>query len=1016
MSQCVVYVNYPPVSLIEDRQGVYNIFNKFGEIIKLFCDNEYKKFIKIYYKDPLSPSIAYEQINNKPPLFLSLTLREDKSPITKVNRNRLSSNFLNSSKLLNDSVHDSCSSTNSNMGDEEVEVSLLPTFLYDIFGDEISIFKDDNNRAFVSIDELKRHNFQLFDESKQPPPITEEDYLQELKVYLSVKVRKFQMLHRQHIITTSASSSIINEIINDYKSSKPLTPVSKQQSPSNSVTKFGNKNVRKTINGAFNDAKENNSPNIENSRRKYIVPENINVVPLPLNTPIEVSVTYGVNERRCYVYLKSRESDIRTLTRRVEIEAKKSSPVENPIVGNIYAAIYEGEWHRAIVQGVNPLKVQYIDFGNDNDFPLKEVRHLSEALCNCPWEGVCINFGTNPVPGRLEYGSILHIIALRFNTDHSYQVKKASEERHDFNRNVNFERNKVEKMNVETQFVENKNKKPVVDEEKKDENVAKIETPNRLNALNMLKQKIAGTSKEILNPPRSTILEIYNSGSGLLQYVDNIEGNHIVFTIPAAAELELEKLDSLSDVVSKNDSFQANIGDTVAVYKEEEDKWYRGTVIEKTNDSYHIALIDYGKIEITSTVYKLDKAISDIGEFCCVCVGSEKFLTEANKGHIMFEVVSKNQVQLTYSDKSKETVSCTRWDPFPKNVDKIKPKEIEPIFTKPKQMELKNGDLCKLSNFIQGKLFVKTKDCLNSYKKIMNSISEYKADKLENPKQSQIALCSYKNSKDLYRVMILNINNTQVEVEYFDLGVTNQVNINSLKTISESLATNPIPIIPITLIGYETNEFNEEEFEKIRNISESTKRFSANIVSNTPLIYDLVCDNESLTKTLKKLRKDPDRFLYEDVPKNDFTGKVNVLCFDQSNDSAVVFVNMDDESLNQLTYITEASQKFQYNEPYVPIEDEVCFANYEAEWHRARVLEANPDLDTFKVIFIDYGNVSTVSSTNIRKLNDDLKTIPNLTLICKINDLNGGTITVGNNYTISILNKDKNGTYTVNIV
>lgn len=79
-------------------------------------------------------------------------------------------------------------------------------------------------------------------------------------------------------------------------------------------------------------------------------------------TEVEISIPLSNNE---YWAHKKQDSEARTnLMMELQDVARKSRNVQ-PIIGDIYAVLYETLWHRVMVISLNPVKVHFIDFGND---------------------------------------------------------------------------------------------------------------------------------------------------------------------------------------------------------------------------------------------------------------------------------------------------------------------------------------------------------------------------------------------------------------------------------------------------------------------------------------------------------------------------------------------------------------------------------------------------------------------------------------------------------------------------
>lgn len=91
-------------------------------------------------------------------------------------------------------------------------------------------------------------------------------------------------------------------------------------------------------------------------------------------TEVEISVSLGNGE---YWIFNLKDSEMRTnLMTELQDVAKRSHNVQ-PIIDGVYAVLYEALWHRAVVISLNPVKVHFLDFGNDEilqkDAEIKDI-------------------------------------------------------------------------------------------------------------------------------------------------------------------------------------------------------------------------------------------------------------------------------------------------------------------------------------------------------------------------------------------------------------------------------------------------------------------------------------------------------------------------------------------------------------------------------------------------------------------------------------------------------------------
>lgn len=133
--------------------------------------------------------------------------------------------------------------------------------------------------------------------------------------------------------------------------------------------KNGHQNGEKS---AFYDNKE--TVKQENA---FTVPRNGQYLSQTKFTNVEITVQLGNNE---YWICKDEDIPARTdLMNKLEHLAVKSRNLR-PIVGSVYGVLYKNTWRRAMVKSFNPLKVHYIDYGNeeilDKNVIFKDIRDL----------------------------------------------------------------------------------------------------------------------------------------------------------------------------------------------------------------------------------------------------------------------------------------------------------------------------------------------------------------------------------------------------------------------------------------------------------------------------------------------------------------------------------------------------------------------------------------------------------------------------------------------------------------
>lgn len=129
-----------------------------------------------------------------------------------------------------------------------------------------------------------------------------------------------------------------------------------------------------------------------------------------------------------------------------------------------------------------------------------------------------------------------------------------------------------------------------------------------------------------------------------------------------------------------------------------------------------------------------------------------------------------------------------------------------------------------------------------------------------------------------------------------------------------------------------------------------------------------------------------------DLPINKSDVKLTILDDGDLSQGVLTVCECNDD--NVLRYKTLTSEVNKHaatlasEEGYKPEPDEMCVAIFDADqlWYRAVCLQVQPDNKSFVVQFIDYGNMATVNSKNIRRFTKELN-FPCAAHMCTVNDV-----------------------------
>lgn len=185
-----------------DRTKMYSLFSKFGKVKKLFLQPEYE-YGHVYFETAEICEQTYKDL--KPNCELNLTILQP----------RTSTEYSNDTRNDNSSNHNSSSSRDN--GHNDVDTSVVKNFV-DVFGRLVTTLQDDDGNLYVSLNELKRSGFELFEVGTLPARdgshIHNQQKLEQFKIYIKSKANEFMSQSRYNI-----STETLDEIIESEKKS-----------------------------------------------------------------------------------------------------------------------------------------------------------------------------------------------------------------------------------------------------------------------------------------------------------------------------------------------------------------------------------------------------------------------------------------------------------------------------------------------------------------------------------------------------------------------------------------------------------------------------------------------------------------------------------------------------------------------------------------------------------------------------------------------------------------------------
>lgn len=205
---------------------------------------------------------------------------------------------------------------------------------------------------------------------------------------------------------------------------------------------------------------------------------------LSKNEFIEVEITLPLSNNEYWIY-KIKDSEARTnLMMELQNVVRRSRNVQ-PIVNNIYAVRYETVWQRVMIISLNPIKVHFIDYGN-NEILQKdaEIRDLPENVTKVPnfARKIRLSSATDVKYKNFKYGERIFVRMLSMDTEKTIIVD-VKEQSNNLSSHMESSPNM---NNVEGKFVRQENLK----ESNESLKTSMIEIPGILDTLtNSLTQK-----------------------------------------------------------------------------------------------------------------------------------------------------------------------------------------------------------------------------------------------------------------------------------------------------------------------------------------------------------------------------------------------------------------------------------------------------------------------------------------------------------------------------------------------
>ncbi|XP_070171251.1 uncharacterized protein Vret [Polyergus mexicanus] len=702
-------------------------------------------------------------------------------------------------------------------------------------------------------------------------------------------------------------------------------------------------------------------------------------------TEIEILIPLDNGE-----YWISTLKDLETCTKlmtELQSVAKKSRNVQ-PIIGNIYGVLYETLWHRAMIISLNPVKVHFIDYGNDELLQKDaEIRDISDMI-KVPNLARKIRLtATNKRYKNFQYGERIFVKVLSIDAEKTIivDVKEQSRKLSSHMENASNMNNIMEKSAQENLKVSNENVKASMAQT----------PPTILDGFADLFSKKAIPELEFV---------------GFIQISESVQENVYSATLgPQDFTAEIEMLfNELQEECMKTQEFAHYIpGVEDLICGEGKDAWCRGYILpSSTSSDLHIIAIDEARYMSVNKILPCPKRFLNthaIGVICEVNHPNKLTLGEIYQFTTIMNEQNHKQENLKIKISKDAEFVCEAMMKSWKFMTKLS----FPAFS-----EIKSGSkICLTSYRNHYQVFARSLDeeAIEYYNNIMQRVAQCArtAPRLSNPPYNKQAVIAPFSDNNSYRALVINMQNEKAKIVYTDFGNVDDISIRDLQVLPETLALQRSCSAKISLKNVPSEVSMNTEVDLFLRELVGNETSLICVYEGDPLkdgvhlmmptgesVNDKI--NQLLTPTWKQTDyRDNTCYMIHDIEFASL-GQVGdvlnavVLHIPKEDGGTKYMIGPFDIELH--THVTEVMPKLlreycEKTEYYIPRENELCLALYQNEWYRAACLNPKKSYTTAVVFYIDYGNIETVEHKNIRLMPKDFITPAVMANVCTVVNL-----------------------------
>ncbi|KAM0736231.1 Protein vreteno [Formica fusca] len=691
-------------------------------------------------------------------------------------------------------------------------------------------------------------------------------------------------------------------------------------------------------------------------------------------------------------YWISTLKDLETCTKlmtELQSVAKKSRNVQ-PIIGNIYGVLYETLWHRAMIISLNPVKVHFIDYGNDEILQKDaEIRDISDMI-KVPnlARKIRLTSATNEKYRDFQYGERIFVKMLSIDAEKTIIVDVKEQSR---------------KLSLHMENASNMN--TTMEKSIRQENL-KVSNENIKASMAQTPPTILDGYADLFSKKAIPELEFV----GFIQIHESVQENVYNATLgPQDFTAEIEALfnELQEECVKTQESvhYIPRVEDLIC--GEGKDGWCRGYILpSSTSSDLHIIAIDEAKYMSVNKILPCPKRFLNIHATGVICEVSHPNKLTAGEIYqfttIMNEQNHKQENLKIKIFKESEFVCEAMMKSW-----KFMTKSSFPAFS-----EIKSGSkICFTSYRNHYQVFARSLDeeAIEYYNNIMQHVAQCArtAPRLSDPPYNKQAVIAPFSDNNSYRALVINTQNDKAKIVYTDFGNVDDVDIRDLQVLPETLAlqrscsakislknvpsevsmNTEVDLFLRELVGNETSLICAYEGDPLKDGVHLT-------MPTGESVNDKI--NQLLTPTWKQTDHcDNTCYMINDVEFASL-GQVgdilNALVLHIPKEDGGTRYMIGPCDIELYTHVTEVMPKLlreycEKTEYYIPRENELCLALYQNEWYRAECLNPKKSYTTAVVFYIDYGNIETVEHKNIRLMPKDFITPAVMANVCTVVNL-----------------------------